>query len=420
MDRINVSLYELLKSFSAAADMVSPLLSNHHQQVAYLSYMLSNEAGLPVKEQRDIFIAGLIHDIGSLSRKERLEIIEEEPIGVNNHAFLGERLIKDFKPLKDSAGIIKYHHLPWDHGKGESYGEEQVPLGSHIIHLADRVCVMIKKDKNILSQVPHITESICAKSNTIFNPELIQHMLKLSRKEYIWLDLVSHFCADRIDASLLDIVELGIDDIIEMSVIFSRIIDFRSKFTSRHSAGVAKTAEKLAQLIGFSEAECKMMLAAGYIHDLGKLAIDNEVLEKPSSLNDIEFNEIRAHTYYTYQLLANIPQLAMINEWASYHHERLDGKGYPFHIEGSRLLLGSRIMAVADIFTALTENRPYRRGMDEARTAKILRDMVADGAIDGHVTEVLIVNYKMLDNIRSEAQKEAGEAYMNISRDLIA
>lgn len=420
MDKIKVNLYELLKSFSAAADMVSPLLSNHHQQVAYLSYVLSKEAGLPVKEQRDIFIAGLIHDIGSLSKKERLEIIEEEPIGVNNHAFLGARLIKDFKPLKDSARLIKYHHLPWDDKKGERYGKDDVPLGSHIIHLADRICVLIKKHRNVLSQVPQIMEAISARSNTAFNPGLVQLMHKLSRNEYIWLDLVSPFCADKVDSSLMNIVELGLDDIIEMSVIFSRIIDFRSPFTAHHSAGVARTAEKLAQLIGFSEDECKMMLAAGYIHDLGKLAIDNEVLEKPSSLDDYEFNEIRAHSYYTYQLLANIPQLAIINEWASYHHERLDGEGYPFHIDGSHLSLGSRIMAIADIFTALTENRPYRKGLDEEQTTGIIRDMAANGAIDGRIAEILISNFKMFDNIRSEAQKQAGEIYTSITRDLIA
>lgn len=419
MDKIKVNLYELLKCFSAAADLVSPLLSNHHQQVAYLSCMLSREANMSIKEQRNIFIAGLMHDIGSLSKKERLEIIEEEPINVNNHAFLGARMLKDFKPLQDSAEIIKYHHLPWDNKKGERYEEEPVTLGSHIIHLADRVCVMIRKDRNVLSQIPHIMEAVSSGSNTKFKPELLQHMLKLSRNEYIWLDLVSASPADKIDCSLLNIVELGIDDIIELSVIFSRIIDFRSSFTAQHSAGVARIAEKLAELAGFSKVECKMMLAAGFIHDLGKLAIDNDVLEKPSALDDNEFNEIRAHSYYTYQLLANIPQLVQINEWASYHHERLDGKGYPFHISGSNLSLGSRIMSIADVFTAITENRPYRDGMNESQTVSVLKDMAASGAIDGRIAGVIIVNYKLFDNIREEAQQEAKDKFRSLTHDLI-
>ncbi len=165
--------------------------------------------------------------------------------------------------------------------------------------------------------------------------------------------------------------------------------------------------------MGFSPIECNMMLIAGYLHDLGKLAIDNSVLEKPDKLNTEEYQKMRSHSYYTYQLLSNISSFAPITEWASFHHERLDGKGYPFHINGDKLSLGSRIMAVADVFTAVTENRPYRKGMEDSHAKKVLNDMVEDGALDRNVVNVVIENFNLLNEIRGEAQHKALEVHKN-------
>ena len=160
------------------------------------------------------------------------------------------------------------------------------------------------------------------KSNSTFAPRLVDALFKLSTKEYVWLDLVSNSPIKMIpNISLLHVLILELDDIIDLVSIFSQIIDFRSSFTARHSAGVAKTAERLAELVGFSPYECKMMLVAGYLHDLGKIAISNEILEKPDKLDECEFNEMRAHPYYTYHLLEPIVQFKTINTWASCHHD---------------------------------------------------------------------------------------------------
>jgi putative nucleotidyltransferase with HDIG domain len=411
LDTIKISLYALLNSISNAQDLVSPNLSNHHQQVAYLSYILARELKLSIEEQRDIFLAGLVHDIGALSKNERLEIIEKEPIYINNHAFIGAKLLEEFKPMQNPAKMIKFHHLSWDNGKGSIYKEEMVPFGSHIIHLADRVCTMIKKDHNILSQIPQIINQINEKSDAVFEPKTTKTLTELGEIEYVWLDLISNFPANKVNSKLFNIVELDINDITELVLIFSHIIDFRSSFTARHSAGVAKIAEQLAKLEGFSPFDSHMMLIAGYLHDIGKLAIDNEVLEKPSKLNEDEFNQIRSHTYFTYQILDSIPQFQLIKEWASYHHERIDGKGYPFHIKGNDLSIGARIMAVADVFTAITEKRPYRDGMNDRQTVKILYDMVGSGALDEKVVNILINNFQMIKELREKSQHDAAVQY---------
>jgi HD-GYP domain-containing protein (c-di-GMP phosphodiesterase class II) len=414
MDKIQIKLFDLLKCISNAQDLVSTKLSNHHQQVAYLAFRLSEHINLPIEQQYDINLAALIHDIGALSTKERLEIIEMEPVTINNHAFRGAKLIERFKPLQNAAGIIRFHHLPWNNGRGSTCMGENVPLASHIIHLADRTCAIARSDSNIISQIPDIMSTIRKQANTVFHPDLVDALLELSKKEYIWLDLISQYSATIIsNIGLFNTHTLEIDDIIDLALVFSHIIDFRSRFTACHSAGVAITAERLAQLSGFSPYECKMMLIAGYLHDLGKIAIIDDILEKPSKLNEDEFNEIRAHTYYTYHLLEPLVQLKTINTWASFHHEKLNGKGYPFHIAGDSLSLGSRIMAVSDVFTAITENRPYRQGMSFDKTKSVLSNMVASNELDGKIVNLLIDHFHEINNIREISQIEAAEQYKN-------
>lgn len=412
MNKIRINLKDLLLCISNAQDLVSPTLSNHHQRVAYLAFRLAEQMKLSPERQKNIFFAALVHDIGALSMKERIEIIEKEPFTIHNHAFKGAKLLEEFNPLKHSARIIKFHHLPWNYGEGRFYMGEEVLLGSHIIHLADRICALLPSNMNVISALPEILSKIKEQSGSIFQPELTEALFELSKKEYIWLDLVSDSPLKMIkDIDLLNILILEIDDIIDLSYIFSHIIDFRSRFTACHSAGVAKTAQKIAELMGFSPYECKMMLIAGYLHDLGKIAISDDILEKPAKLNEEEFNEMRTHTYYTYHLLDTIEQFKTINIWASYHHEKLNGKGYPFHLDGDDLPLGSRIMAAADVFTAVTENRPYRDGMSSIGTMKILNDMVISGALDSKVVQVVTDNFEMINNIRESAEQIAAKQF---------
>jgi len=156
------------------------------------------------------------------------------------------------------------------------------------------------------------------------------------------------------------------------------------------------------------------MRIAGYMHDLGKLAVPVEILDKPAHLNRNEFNVVRHHSFYTYRILEPIAALKTINTWAAFHHERLDGFGYPFHLREKELPLGSQVMAVADVFTALTEDRPYRRGMKRSDTLKVLDDMRADSALNGQIVSLLGKHYEELDAVRMAAQADARTNYLTM------
>lgn len=413
MDKMRCSLYEVLLCLSNAQDFISPILSSHHQQVSYLSYRICEQLGFSNQEQKDVFLAALVHDIGALSANELLALTENEPLTVNHHAFKGALLLEGFKPLQSIAPLVRYHHIPWNHGKGQWYQGEAVSLLCHVIHLADRFCTSIQKpNQNILSQVPHILASLEQHANTLFVPEFLEAIKELSHKEYIWLDLISHDPVKHLpDSGLWDKLILDIHDTLDFAILLSRIIDFRSPFTAYHSAGVAKVAEHLAKLLGFSAMECTMMLIAGYLHDLGKLAIDNAILDKQDSLTADEFNQIRGHTYYTYTLLDQIKAFDTIKTWAAFHHERMDGRGYPFHLNRDTIPLGSRIMAVADVYSALVEDRPYRKGMTHARAMEILVRMTNDGALDGAIVSLLQAHASSIEAIRKQSQEDLSALY---------
>jgi len=293
-----------------------------------------------------------------------------------------------------------------------------VPIGSHIINLADRIAISLDRRKDVLGQADAITEKVANYSGTLFHPDAVKAFLSLSRMEYFWLDASSSYCGRIVQRKLEPLnVWLGMRDLITLAEVFAQIIDFRSPFTAHHSSGVAATAGALARLAGFSANECQLMQVAGYLHDIGKLAVPGSILEKPGELDETEKRIMKSHVYYTYHTLENIQGFETINTWASLHHERLDGTGYPFHLTAVDLPLGSRIMGVADVFTAIMEDRPYRKGMP-SETALELLDKMTKSALDPHVVAILMDNLEEVNAIRVTAQTLAEKRYHSFRSEI--
>ena len=175
----------------------------------------------------------------------------------------------------------------------------------------------------------------------------------------------------------------------DLADLFAKIIDYKSEFTSRHSLGVARTASKISEIMGYDKVICDKMYLAGTLHDVGKIAIGNEILEKPARLTDEEFAKMKNHAGYTYMILSKVDGFEEIRDIAAFHHERLDGSGYPFGKRADELTTLQRIMACADIYQALTEKRPYKDGMDHDKACEILKDMADKNWIDKNITEVI-------------------------------
>jgi HD-GYP domain-containing protein (c-di-GMP phosphodiesterase class II) len=399
-------MFDLMMSLSMAMDLISPELANHHKQVSYLSFALASEYGLSVEEQKNLVLAGAVHDIGAIRLKDRLELMKYLPENPHERSEFGYKLLKTMKVLLPIAEQVRFHHVYWDYGNGQKFNDHDVPLSSHILHLSDRISVLIDPSKNVLSQVRDIKNHIIEQKDKMFHPDLVDTFLNMADKEYLWLDMTSNYINSIILKSL-EFEPLEQENLLDIAKLFSRIIDFRSPFTATHSSGLAVTATCIAKFSRFSDHDCAMMEMAGYLHDLGKLAVPAEILEKPQLLTAEDIHIVRAHTYYTYRILEQIEGLQEVNSWASFHHERMDGKGYPFHIKGENLSLGSRILAVADVFTALTEERPYREGLDEVKTMKIMKSMANSGTLDENIVNLVDSNFEIINNARAEAQESA-------------
>ncbi|PKM72225.1 MAG: phosphohydrolase [Firmicutes bacterium HGW-Firmicutes-16] len=414
-DQYFANLYDLIACLIRAVDLVNPKISIHHQQVAYMAFNLANAMQLPMDQKRTLVLAALLHDIGSLSLDDKLGFVEEEPLTMNNHAFIGARLFGSSPFMKDVAEVIKFHHIPWNNGEGKSYRGEDVPLLSHILHLSDRIAIRVNNDENVISQIQPIKEYIKSARDTVFPPELVDTFFGICDEEALWLELVFRPTIFTVQNDIsLQSINLTLDETVDFTKILSQIIDFRSPFTATHSAGVAAVALKLAELSGFSESECKMMSIAGNLHDIGKLAIPREILEKTDALEPAEYDIIKSHTFYTYHLLEPISKFEAIAQWAAYHHEKLNGHGYPFHIKADNLSLGSRIMAVADIFTAITEDRPYRKGMPKENAEAVLGHMVENESISQPIVSLLVDNYATIAGLRGESEERAAVDYSKI------
>ena len=130
---------------------------------------------------------------------------------------------------------------------------------------------------------------------------------------------------------------------------------------------------------------------------------------KPDKLNEREWQTMRAHPYNTQAVLEQVKGLEDITHWASHHHEDLNGNGYPFGISAEELTLGSRVVAAADIFTALTEDRPYRKGLKKEKILAAFSKLSSQGKLDPEVVECLLDNFEGMNWIRKSAQEQESD-----------
>jgi HD-GYP domain-containing protein (c-di-GMP phosphodiesterase class II) len=413
-----VLLQNFVLSLSDSLDLVHHAAVDHQQRVAYIALRLFLPMPRAVQERSDLLYAAALHDIGMLSVEDRIDLMLGEMEDLDSHVRIGARLLGRFDLFRTASEIVRYHHKPWSARDRWEGVPDPVRLSANAIHLADTVERMIRRDSGVLGQVPRIVAEVDRISGEQFSPDLIDSFHAFAGIESFWLDAVS----PRIDAVISGMVEwprviLPMDSLDQIGQILSRIVDFRSSFTATHSSGVATTASLLARRLLFEERECRLIRIAGHLHDLGKVAVPNAILEKPARLNSSEFDVIRGHAYHTFRILENIGGFEEISRWAAFHHERMDGNGYPFHHRGDALPLGSRILAVADVFTALTENRPYRRGVLRDGTIGILREFASNGSLDGRIVSVLIDGYDPINRDRADAQEAFAAEYSRRDED---
>jgi HD-GYP domain-containing protein (c-di-GMP phosphodiesterase class II) len=403
----NISIYDFACALSEVVDLVSPAMHRHHKRVAYIACRIAQEMKMQNGELQDIILASMLHDIGAFSNEDREKMLAVDSYDdtLEQHALSGYKLLKGFAPLANAAALIKHHHARYGNSR------RGIPMGSYIMHLADRISVMLDDRREVLQQAPEVRAKI-AQRRDLFHPKTLAAFSRLDHIEAFWIEALAPSLDVMMSKNVYFSKEIiGLGTLRQFAKIFAHLIDFRSRFTATHSSGVAAVASELAIIDGFSAHECQLMEIAGFLHDLGKLTVPSTILEKNGALDAAEVHCIKKHTYYTYAVLSKITGLEHIATWAAYHHERLSGNGYPFHVKDEDFSKLARIMAVADVMTALTEDRPYRLGMKREKAVKTLLAMAESGGLDKNIVELANKHFSRINEVRISAQLKAQKEY---------
>jgi putative nucleotidyltransferase with HDIG domain len=425
-----ISLAEILSALSFALDLTEGAVPGHAMRSCLLGMRLAGQLGMSADEMTSLYYALLLKDVGCSSNAARLcQIIgggderlvkagvkledwtrPNRPkastlrllwhnvlpgsgvlrraagivaIGLTQHrnneemitlrCDRGARILRKLGLGDVAAEAVRGLDEHWDgSGYPEKRSAESIPLQARIMAVAQHLDVFAS-EKGTSAAVEVLGE----RSGRWFDPELVRIAENLHRRGVLWWDALPITPQSETRGAVLDLApdaigHLRADDIDLICEAFADVVDAKSSFTFRHSVGVTEAAEKIALALGVNPERRKLVRRAALLHDLGKLRVPNSILDKQTKLDAEEWRIIQEHPRLTREILSRIGPFQELAAIAGAHHEKLDGTGYPFRAKARDLCIEARIIAVADIFGALTEDRPYRLGMTADRALEII------------------------------------------------
>lgn len=408
---MKINLTDMLYALSFALDTVegelTGVITGHGERVAYFSLIMAKQFGIEDEELLDFVGCAILHD-NAVSEYIREEFNNEIPpellqkIGNcqnteamkkfakdTKHEIIGERNISLMPFRTDVKNIILYHHENANGSGPLGKKSNETNLKSQILHLADLFDMVLKIDTCTEEDFLKIKKAVNEKTGILFSRNAVSvfnEVIDFDLIKKIRLFGVNNCLRTEISSETKDYTDQEVKNIAEF---FAKIIDYKSSFTRKHSMGVADKCEIMAHYFGFSAEKTIRFYLAGAFHDLGKLVVHNDILEKPDRLSESEFETMKNHAAATRKILSSMTGMEDITKWASNHHEKLDGSGYPLGLTEKNLSLEERIMACADIYQALTEPRPYKEGFGHEKAISIMTEMAQKNQIDSKIVTAM-------------------------------
>jgi HD-GYP domain-containing protein (c-di-GMP phosphodiesterase class II) len=438
----SIRLSEIISALSYALDLTEGQPMGHSVRACMIGMRLAQQIGMSAAEQADLYYALLLKDAGCSSNASRLfHILNADEIRAKGdvkttdwtrvgweslhyaltHVGTGMPFLQRMQRLfqvaatqqQDSCTLVKIrcergsyiakqlgfsdsvssgiYNLD-EHWNGRGYPDglrrHEIPLFSRIANLSQTLDVFFT------AKGPNVAlEAAQKRSGRWFDPELVKAAACLANSGALWDGLDDKNLLRKI-ASLEPEnrrVSATEDSVDKICTAFAEVIDSKSPFTYRHSSGVADAAVEIGQWFGMNPKGLKQLRRAALLHDIGKLSVPNSILEKPGKLTNEEWISVKAHPYFTLEILKKIPGFDRLSQDAAAHHEKLDGSGYWRGWGSEQLSRFARILAVADIFDALHAKRPYRDGMPLEKVFQMLRSD-APHALDLPCVEALIAS----------------------------
>ena len=393
-EQLAIDIVGLAGACSYALDCIEAELVNiknkHGKRVAYISVRMAEYWAIQSDALQDLAICALLHDNAltqyiseELKNNSDIDLSEEK---TNLHCIYGEKNISKIPFKTDVSNVILYHH---EHADGTGPFQktwQETPLFARIIHLADMIDIIGNSKDFNEQRWDFICQYLSKNKDRLFDSECVDAFLKAFSIESFQALRDASFESELWKIIPREKQDFDWETCKNVADFFAKIVDYKSPFTSMHSIGVAEKAALFSKYIGFDSISVQKMYLAGALHDIGKMAIGNEILEKPDKLTDDEFSKMKNHAGYTYLILSEVNDFEEIRDWAALHHEKLNGKGYPFGKTADELNEPERIMACIDIYQALTEDRPYKKGLSHDKACGILDDMAQKGFVDSDIS----------------------------------
>ena len=422
VDAPQPSLKEMLVALSFALDLTEGAVPGHSIRTCLLAFRIACEIGLDQAALSDLYYAALLKDVGCSSNSARMcQIVGGDDRIVKAGAkledwtrpltprfstvkLLWQQVLPEQSGLRKTARIAKIaatqhrnnrelielrcdrgamivrklglgipvaiavRHLDehWDGGGYPSgFRGSAIPILSRIIGVAQHL------DAFCMAQGPETAvDTLRRRSRRWFDPELTAAVMSLDRSRRLWNSCLPGDSTDDTRSAILHLnperhSHLSALDVDAICETFADVVDAKSPFTYRHSLGVMDAAVAIGNVLGLPPARLQLIRRAALLHDVGKLSISNTILDKPTRLTKAEHAVVQTHPDLSAEILGHIAAFGEIALIAGEHHEKLDGSGYPNHLRAADLSLESRLLAVADIYGALSEKRPYREALSQ-------------------------------------------------------
>ncbi len=380
---------KLITVLRRGLNLIDERLTDHGVKVMLvLKDMLKADGCRDARIQKNMAILALLHDIGAYRKEEIDDLVQFEVGNIWQHSIYGYLFIREFTPLKEWAEVILYHHedchitadLP-----------ETVRYYAQMLHTADRVVVW---HDEVRQPEAELEKHFCRKRDIVFSSESIDAWQKCQKTgTYSKLDDLS--CLENaLNCCLFDDTEAN-----AYLAMLIHAIDFRSRDTVTHTIGVMEIGQHLARRMDFSEEICEQIHYGAMLHDLGKIGTPVSILESPGRLSPQEMEIMRHHVVLSGQILDGCID-ETIARIALRHHEKLNGSGYPQSLAKEDLTLPERLLAIADIASALCMSRSYKEPFSKERCLSILWEMCQKGELDSAITAALEKNF---DEIMAQA-----------------
>jgi len=442
----SLKLSQLIGALSHALDLTEGQPPGHCVRCCWIGTHLGREIGLPEHELRELYYTLLLKDLGCSSNAARIcelyltddlqfkrdfKLVDGSLPRVLNFvlghtglkAGLAERFRGVFRIFRDgdaiaqeliqtrcqrgaqiarrlrfSEAVAEGVHCLDEHwnGKGRPEGRAgaAIPLYARIALLAQVVDVFHAADG-----ADAALEELRSRAGSWFDPVLVKAFERVAESDAFWATLRDPGIDDEVFALEPGQHEVVLDEdyLDEIAEAFGEVVDAKSPYTAGHSSRVALYTDMIAEALEISPERRRWLKRGALLHDVGKLGVSNAVLDKPGKLDGDEWAAVQQHAAYTESILGRIPAFQELARVAAAHHERLDGKGYPRGLMAEDIALETRIITTADIFDAITAERPYREAIPVPRTLEMMAENVGT-AIDAQCFDALQAALRQLDS----------------------